>query len=193
MGEGYNVQNEGPSDQSMDEFLCEYVDGTMDHRVRVVFEEYLAVDPLLAAHVRRLQETRALLCSYRCSLHAPGNFNRRLYREMTSEWMSSMRPPDSEAPDRLRHVAGLTSVAVALALFSMMVIAERDVESASSRFVTAEVERPLDFPFRTSFDDGAIVGVEQSALDLGTSIPPRGRSNMLPLFDIHAAGFAVHP
>lgn len=193
MGEGYKAQNDGSSDLSMDEFLCEYVDGTMDPRVQAVFEEYLAADPVLASHVKRLKETRALLGSYRCSLHAPGNFHRRLYSEMTSEWMASMRPADSSAADRLKHVAAMTSVAVAIALFGLLVVADREIRTASSPHVTAEVERPLDFPFRTSFDNGSMVGVEPSAMSIGPPAAPGSRGSVLTLFDIQTAGFSAQP
>lgn len=49
----------------LNEWLCEYVDGTMDPSVRLVFEEYLDANPELADHVERLCRTRSMLC--RCT------------------------------------------------------------------------------------------------------------------------------
>jgi hypothetical protein len=46
----------------LDEWLCEYVDGTMDPALETVFEEYMHANPDLEAHVARLKETRDLLC-----------------------------------------------------------------------------------------------------------------------------------
>lgn len=46
----------------LDEWLCEYVDGTMDPSLEVVFEEYVEANPELKAHVERLRQTRELLC-----------------------------------------------------------------------------------------------------------------------------------
>jgi len=47
----------------LDEWLCEYVDGTMDPSLETVFEQYVEANPELRAHVNRLQETRELLCN----------------------------------------------------------------------------------------------------------------------------------
>jgi len=52
----------------IDEWLCEYVDGTMDPSLEAVFEQYVEANPELKAHVERLQKTRDLLCE--CSLSA---------------------------------------------------------------------------------------------------------------------------
>ncbi len=49
----------------LNEWLCEYVDGTMDPSLQRVFEEYVQANPELKAHVERLRRTRELLC--RCS------------------------------------------------------------------------------------------------------------------------------
>jgi len=53
----------------LDEWLCEYVDGTMDPSLEAVFEQYVEANPELKAHIERLQQTRDLLCE--CSL--PGD------------------------------------------------------------------------------------------------------------------------
>jgi len=51
-----------PSYEWLDEWLCEYVDGTMDPSVEAVFEQYVEANPKLKAHVERLRQTRELLC-----------------------------------------------------------------------------------------------------------------------------------
>jgi anti-sigma factor RsiW len=50
-----------PSYKWLDEWLCEYVDGTMDPSLEAVFEQYVEANPKLKAHVRRLRQTRDLL------------------------------------------------------------------------------------------------------------------------------------
>lgn len=45
----------------LDEWLCEYVDGTMDPSLRAVFETYVEANPDLKAHIEQLNETRDLL------------------------------------------------------------------------------------------------------------------------------------
>ncbi len=54
----------------LDEWLCEYVDGTMDASLEAVFEDYVEANPELHAHVERLRRTRRLLC--RCSAPRDG-------------------------------------------------------------------------------------------------------------------------
>ncbi|WP_232798004.1 anti-sigma factor family protein [Salinibacter altiplanensis] len=51
-----------PSYEWLHEWLCEYVDGTMDPSVEAVFEQYVEANPDLKAHVERLRQTRELLC-----------------------------------------------------------------------------------------------------------------------------------
>lgn len=58
-----NVPDDGtPSYEWLDEWLCEYVDGTMDPSLEAVFEQYVEANPDLKAHVERLRQTRDLLC-----------------------------------------------------------------------------------------------------------------------------------
>jgi len=51
-----------PSYEWLDEWLCEYVDGTMDPSMKAVFKQYVEADPELKAHVERLRKTREILC-----------------------------------------------------------------------------------------------------------------------------------
>lgn len=46
----------------LNEWLCEYVDGTMDPSLRRVFEKYVEANPELKAHIEQLRRTRQLLC-----------------------------------------------------------------------------------------------------------------------------------
>jgi len=45
----------------LDEWLCEYVDGTMDPSLQATFEKYVEANPELKAHIEQLNETRDLL------------------------------------------------------------------------------------------------------------------------------------
>lgn len=106
--------------QRMDELLCEYVDGTMDPAVQRVFEEYLHINPDLAAHVDELKRTRALLCRYRCQITAPFGFGSRLHREVTDEMMRAQAPMFTATSHRLRQAASLTSVVVAMMVVGLV-------------------------------------------------------------------------
>ncbi len=45
----------------LDEWLCEYVDGTMDPSLKANFEKYIEANPELKSHIEQLNETRDLL------------------------------------------------------------------------------------------------------------------------------------
>lgn len=49
----------------LNEWLCEYVDGTMDPSLQRMFEAYVQANPELKEHIQELKRTRHLLC--RCS------------------------------------------------------------------------------------------------------------------------------
>lgn len=93
----------------LDEFLCEYVDGTMDPVVRAAFEEYMRQNPDLYYHVECLRETRSMLCRYGCHLRAPAALQQRL-RERLGEELIAEPPVMPLVADRLSWIAGLSSL-----------------------------------------------------------------------------------
>lgn len=106
MNDRYDGEEEG--DERLDEFLCEYVDGTMEAAARASFEEYLAQNPDLAAHVRGLVLTRSLLCSQRACAHAPSTLQRRLQIEIARDQLGT--PADAVPVGGLGRFATFTSV-----------------------------------------------------------------------------------
>ena len=96
----------------MDEFLCEYVDDTMDYSVRVVFEECVESDSRLARQVRRLRGTRQLLCEYRSRI--PMGLRSRVRKRLSRclPFSCSVRPP---------HASILVGTATAIALATALV------------------------------------------------------------------------
>jgi hypothetical protein len=119
MCEGYNTDANDYSGLE-DEFLCEYVDGTMDPLVRDVFEEYLGMNPDLRDHIRCLQNTRMLLCRYGCRCRAPRDLHERLRREISCELMSVEEPFHLVLSDHLRSFASVTSAISLLFLVGMI-------------------------------------------------------------------------
>lgn len=98
----------------LDEWLCEYVDGTMDPSLEAVFEQYVEANPELKAHVQRLKETRRLLCECGLSQGPSAGVKDEICAEV--ECNSSSSPPLSDLL-RNRPTAALglvSSVAVAL-------------------------------------------------------------------------------
>lgn len=119
MCEGYNTDANDYSGLE-DEFLCEYVDGTMDPLVRDVFEEYLGMNPDLRDHIRCLQNTRMLLCRYGCRCRAPRDLHERLRREISCELMRVEEPFHLVLSDHLQSFASVTSAISLLFLVGMI-------------------------------------------------------------------------
>ena len=71
----------------LDEFLVEYVDGTMDPVVQEAFEEFLRVYPEVAEQVDCLATVRSQLCRLgdKCRCHAPPGFQDRLKEHLVEE------------------------------------------------------------------------------------------------------------
>lgn len=183
----------------MDELLCEYVDGIMDPCVRRVFEEYMRSDREFAAHVDELQRTRAMLCRYRCQIHAPLNFSGRLHKELTHEMMVAQAPVFTGASQSLRHAASFSSLMVAMLLVGLaagsLVADEVDlsttrttVDATESLFRSApgyRLDGPAVAPMigQSSFGSFPFIGPAQTAT--GSSLMHA---------DTHSVEFAVdHP
>ncbi len=114
MCDGYHAADADDHPNLEDEFLCEYVDGTMDPVVREVFEEYVRTDPDLQEHIKCLRNTRLLLCRYGCRCHAPHDLHDRLRREITCELVSGRVPFHIVVADRLKGIATVSSAMVIL-------------------------------------------------------------------------------
>lgn len=86
MVDGYDSSDATPGiPPELDDFICDYVDGSMDPVVRAAFEEFLEANPRVRAHVDEVAETAALLrCHGRC-LCAPDGFDNRLRHAVENE------------------------------------------------------------------------------------------------------------
>ncbi len=166
----------------MDELLCEYVDGTMDPGVRQVFEEYMQDNPELAEHVENLRETRDLLYRYRCQIHAPFGFGRRLHREVTDQMMHLEQPGSIPPSEKVRQATSFTSIFMAVMVVGLVtgslfveegpVVREsiREVVESSDGLRPAQISdrMPMMPPVKSSF----------GSLDRMFLVPPR------PAFDV---------
>lgn len=96
----------------MDEFLCEYVDDTMDYSVRAAFEECVESDSRLAKQVRLLCDTRRLLCEYRSRI--PMGLRSRVRTRLSRclPFAAPVRPP---------HTSILVGTATAIVLAAALV------------------------------------------------------------------------
>jgi len=107
----------------LDEWLCEYVDGTMDPSLKANFEKYVEANPELKAHIDQLNETRDLL-GQRAAPKPPSKERRervckrvrsRVCRKVECEMLRSQESLGSLLSDRSRAFIGIaSSMAVAL-------------------------------------------------------------------------------
>ncbi|MEX0747187.1 MAG: hypothetical protein WD275_04240, partial [Rhodothermales bacterium] len=116
MCERYNATGHDDRPSLEDEFLCEYVDGTMDPVVKQVFEEYLHSNPDLQAHVECLRNTRMILCRYACGRHAPNDLHDRLRRQISYELVRARIPFHIGLGERFRTLATVASTMALLFL-----------------------------------------------------------------------------
>lgn len=118
MSDRYDQNASLPNDDALDEYLCEYVDGTMDPAVRSAFEEFLRANPALEAHVHRLVRTRAICTRQHCT-SAPRGLQHRLRAEIARDLMGETGPV--VYLPRLGHFAVMSSL-VALAVLIGVVV-----------------------------------------------------------------------
>jgi len=100
---------EEPSYQWLDEWLCEYVDGTMDPSLKAVFEKYVEANPDLKAHIERLQETRDLLCNCGLSKEPPSDVEAKVCREVERDERQSSSSEAEDSQNRPVSTLGLVS------------------------------------------------------------------------------------
>jgi len=153
-----------PSYEWLDEWLCEYVDGTMDPSLEAVFEQYVEANPELKAHVQRLKETRDLLCSCGLSSEPPPDVEATVCREVECDMRpSSDSEEESARTPSIPRVGLVASVAAALVIgFLMGAVVVRPVPSAmtSDEPSAAPVAGEVD-PAPSSQRDGQAVERER--------------------------------
>ncbi len=106
-----------PSYEWLDEWLCEYVDGTMDPSVEAVFEQYVEANPELRAHIERLRQTRELLCGGEDTGAPPPTAPMEAAREVEEDLLRDAAPELLASEETSRSVVALglaSSIAVAL-------------------------------------------------------------------------------
>ncbi|MEM6336813.1 MAG: hypothetical protein AAF752_09605 [Bacteroidota bacterium] len=125
----------------LDEYLADYVDGTMDPDVQAVFEELLFTQPEIADHVEYLKLVRSQLCKLgdQCSCVAPIGFEARLNREIECEMIQERPPVLSNLVSPLHTLA----MAAGLLLITLAVASalEPDVQAAPAGEAQASTER----------------------------------------------------
>lgn len=120
MGERYDEAELFPSvPPELDEYICDYVDGTMDPAMRNSFEEYLAANPHVAEHIETLVRASDMLrsCADQCPC-VTEDFQTRLRCAVEHECTS-----DDPAATWLDRISSLVLVTSALSVMCLAVLA----------------------------------------------------------------------
>ena len=133
----------------IDEWLCEYVDGTMDPSLEAVFEQYVEANPELKAHVERLQQTRDLLCECGRSAGPTADVEPEACPETACDGPASSAP-EAERPRPVVALGVVSSIAVAF-VFGLLVGATMGGPASPLSSAAPSVERtasPSEVPPR---------------------------------------------
>ena len=182
MEEGYEHSEENDF-ADMDEWLCEYVDGTIDPVVREALEEYMQSNPALASHVERLRETRHLLCRFGCRHKAPSQLQPRLRYQLANEIIRDAEPLLTRYNIHLTAVAAISSLAAILLIiatttgtsFEFTSMDTRSVQNPASQNVqlpvwqASPVEQLQSLPIHARFTDQIQTSIVPSELSFSTA------------------------
>jgi len=190
MAEGYNVSRDESSWQDLDEFLCEYVDGSMDPVVREVFEEYVLQNPDLAKHVECLCEAKRLLSRAHCPCQLNADFVQRLRQRLSVEAASRRETVLPGVYSGLAHLTALTSALLVVTMLGMMVgalLADPEPERQSTRSSVLAADRASSPRFSRAVQFSSLfVAPDARVLNVGsdrnmTPVVPR-RLPIVPLW-----------
>lgn len=121
MVDGYDAGDANPIiPPELDDYICDYVDGSMDPSVRAVFEEFLQANPGVQTHVKRVAETAEILRAHGRCLCAPDGFDNRLRCAVESECLRSENWFGSSALSRLSSIV-LSGGTIAIVCLGMLV------------------------------------------------------------------------
>lgn len=190
MPEGYYPDDPEQPDEQLDEFMCEYVDGTMDPAVRAAFEEYLQANPGLAAHVRCLCQTRSMLCSYG-GRHAGATLEEQIRQRVAGELDRKARV-EHTFQMRLGRAAMATSFFSLLLILGMMAGLSSS-DSGVPRFASTFWSEPQDsmaLPSDNRFAPSGAVPLEQVSQPKWSVM---GGPSVLPAIDMRPIGFHKAP
>ncbi len=110
------------------DFLCDYVDGTMEPQARAMFEECLESNPELQAHVATLTQARSTLGRYGRHVEAPDDLHRALHDRLRTDcrcaqaYAACQRSETSEEAMFNMSAIGVSAVVAVLMVSAFFVI-----------------------------------------------------------------------
>jgi hypothetical protein len=125
----------------INEWLCEYVDGTMNPALEAVFTSYVEANPDLKAHIEELQHTRNLLnqCGLPNDAPATHRAQTNVCDRVESDLLCSKLSLQEALDQRPQFTAGLVASVVAALMIGVFVGATM-VDTPAPSAVAAESE-----------------------------------------------------
>lgn len=107
----------------IDEWLCEYVDGTMDPALEAVFTSYVEANPELKAHIEELQQTRNLLsqCRFPNDAAATKRAQNDVCDQVESDLLCAKLPLREALLQRPQFSAGLVASVLTALMIGVLV------------------------------------------------------------------------
>lgn len=144
MIDGYDLDctKDGDDDLSdLDEYLTEYVDGTMDPAMREAFEEYLESNPELVEHICYLNDVRCVLSQLNCSCRAPAGVQSRVRQLISCDMLDSEGSPKTLEVKQFYTLAVAAAAVVIVSVGTVVMYSSTGPEMISSPVVENVEER----------------------------------------------------
>jgi hypothetical protein len=143
MIDGYDLdctKDGGDHLSDLDEYLTEYVDGTMDPATREAFEEYLEANPELVEHVCCLNDVRCALEQLTSSCRAPAGVQSRVRQLISCEMLDGEGTPQAKEAQQYYTLAVAAATVVLVSMGAVMMYGQGAGEMVSAPTVESVEE-----------------------------------------------------
>jgi anti-sigma factor RsiW len=129
------------------EFLCDYVDETMEPQARAMFEECLSANPELREHVATLTQARTALGRYGKDVAAPTDLHRALHQRLRSDCRCAQayalccQEGAADAPTSSLGTVGVSALVAILMVSAMLVVSSTFDPAKPAQAVPTMVDR----------------------------------------------------
>ena len=125
-----------PEGDPLDEWMCEYVDGTMDATTRVAFDEYLDRNPELRRQVARMRDMRFILGSSACPRDVISAVGQRIQRSIEEVKLCDACPMATDTIEKSLNKITVAVSCAAICFLTVLLLVPRPSEAVSERSVS---------------------------------------------------------
>ena len=125
-----------PEGDPLDEWMCEYVDGTMDATTRVAFDEYLDRNPELRRQVARMRDMRFILGSSACPHDVINAVGQRIQRSIEEVKLCDACPMATDTIEKSLNKITVAVSCAAICFLTVLLLVPRPSEAVSERSIS---------------------------------------------------------